>query len=194
MAKILSFLQRLEKPDSCEALLRPHVEHLYHLGYRLTGNRDDAEDLVQELLTKLYPRREELAGLEHLRAWLSRSLYNLFIDGTRRAARTPSADEDITEYELPADSAQGPEAETARSQADRKLWAALDQLSPEHRSVLILHDMEGYGLGELELMLETPVGTLKSRLHRARNRMRELLEKMEPSAPSERYTEQRTMP
>ncbi|MFQ5488882.1 MAG: RNA polymerase sigma factor, partial [Gammaproteobacteria bacterium] len=84
MAKILGFSSKRADQAHFERLLRPHLEQLYRLAYRFTGNATDAEDLVQDLLIKIYPRREELKQVEKLRPWLARVMYNLFIDHKRR--------------------------------------------------------------------------------------------------------------
>ncbi len=72
-----------------EKLVSPHFNNLYKLAYRLTGQRDNAEDLVQDLLLKIYPRLEEMQGIDKLAAWLSRVLYRLFIDQYRQQQRQP---------------------------------------------------------------------------------------------------------
>mgnify|MGYP003507901105 CR=1 FL=1 len=175
------FQQR--RSGSFEALLAPHIEHLYRLAYRFTGNRPDAEDLVQDLLVKLYPRRTELAGIEYLQPWLVRTLYNLFIDAVRRAGRNPlaTASSDDTLPELEAVPERDPEDLLLQQQ----LQQALLELNPDQRSLIVLHDIEDYTLPELEQLLDTPIGTLKSRLHRARERLRARLA-MEPSGVRQR--------
>jgi RNA polymerase sigma factor (sigma-70 family) len=166
-------------PPSFEALLAPHVDRLYRLAFRLTNNRADAEDLVQEVLVKAYERHAELTSIEALGPWLGRVLYNRFVDDSRRYARTrlKVVPLDAT-AELPDSSA----APTGEPHADAAfdiitLNEALGKLSLEHRSVLMMHDAEGYKLPEIQLITGIPIGTLKSRLHRARARLRELLEK-----------------
>jgi len=166
-----------------ETLVRPHLRPLYRIAYRLTGSREDAEDLTQELLTKLYPRRRELLDVERLRPWLTRVMFRIFIDNRRRYARSPvhlavdnGADED---YATPIDNLASdggtPEDHTEQAIHSKRLLSAIDRLSEDHRNVLSLHDVEGYTLEEMQLMLDCPIGTLKSRLHRARARLRELL-------------------
>ena len=165
-----------------EALVQPHVDHLYRVAFRFTGSREEAEDLVQDLLVKLLPRADELAAVEQLRPWLTRVLYRQFVDRhrqqKRRRLRAVAEEETTTEGDpldrLPGD-APDPEAATESRLDQARLQRALNRLSDDHRAVLALHDMEGYTLVELETLLEVPTGTLKSRLHRARARLRELL-------------------
>jgi len=176
-----------------EDLMRPHVEFLYRLAWRFTGSVADAEDLLQDVLLKLYPRSGEVARIEQLRPWLAKVLYRQYVDFARRRARSPLADpaeegsdEDEAAPASPED--DGPEARAERGEWRERLLAALEQLNPEQRAVLTMHDVEGYSLEELEALLEAPVGTLKSRLHRARRRLRAVLG-MEPFASGERVKE-----
>jgi len=177
--------------DDFTALLAPHMEQLYRLAYRFSGSRHEAEDLVQDLLLRLYPRRQKLAKIDKLSPWLARVLYNLFIDGVRKSTRNPlaTADGDV-ELELMSDSREQPEAVSENTQLQQRLQQALLHLNPDQRALVSLHDMEGYTLSELATLLDTPIGTLKSRLHRARKQLRSELE-MEPLAGSHRDNHKR---
>jgi RNA polymerase sigma-70 factor (ECF subfamily) len=118
-------------------------------------------------------------------------LYHQYIDLVRQRARSPIADpalstagDDDPLDGLPAIQ-EGPEEHAERGQWHERILRALDQLNPDQRAVVAMHDIEGYSLEELETILETPIGTLKSRLHRARDRLRGLLA-MEPFSTGER--------
>jgi RNA polymerase sigma factor (sigma-70 family) len=174
---------RSKQPATFDELVRPHLDHLYRLAYRYTGSVSDAEDLVQDLLVKLYPRVNELQVIEQLRPWLARVLYRIFIDNFRRQSRSPvhlvstledsrANGVDLEDVAAPDDN---PEMEVARTRSAQHLGRVIDQLSEEHRSVIMLHDVEGFTLDEMQTILDCPTGTLKSRLHRARNRLRDLL-------------------
>jgi RNA polymerase sigma-70 factor (ECF subfamily) len=194
MPPVFPFRRTRVAASKFEDLLRPHVEHLYRLAWRFTGSVADAEDLVQDVLLKLYPRTRELSDIEQLRPWLVRVLYHQYVDFVRQQARSPITD--------PAPSSEGdgdpldglpavqdgPEEHAERGQWHECILRALDQLNPDQRAVVTMHDIEGYSLEELETILETPIGTLKSRLHRARHRLRALLV-MEPFAAGERVSE-----
>ena len=160
-----------------ERLLAPHLPDLLRFAYRLTHSQPDAEDLLQDVLLRLYPRQDEIEALETPRSWLKRVLYNRFVDDRRRYARRRLVD--VTEAELPgasiADLADGVTSPAAQAETQDSLRRALDQLSDEQRSIVLLHDAEGYKLTEIEAATGIPVGTVKSRLHRARARLRELL-------------------
>ena len=160
-----------------EALVHPHINYLYRLAFRFCGNQEDAEDLVQDLLIKLYPKRDELEKVEKLRPWMTTSLYRMFVDGYRKKARSPLEliDDETAFYETTVSDDFTPDMTLAEDQRINEIQAAFNRLSENHRVLLTLHDIEGYRLVELESMLDIPVGTLKSRIHRARARMRDML-------------------
>jgi RNA polymerase sigma-70 factor (ECF subfamily) len=163
-------------------LLRPELPKLYRLAYRLTGQVRDAEDLVQEVLIKAYDRRREITSFEALGAWLGRVMYNQFIDDTRRDARSRfrlvPLDDHLPAVEI-AESLRSPRATPGEAWEQDALQAALatalQALSLEHRTVVLMHDAEGYTLEEIQTITGIPIGTVKSRLHRARSRLRDLL-------------------
>lgn len=173
-----------ETQASFDSLLRPELDGLYRLAYRLTNDVADAEDLVQDVLTKVYERRDELTSIDVLAPWLARVLYNRFVDNRRRyegkRLRTVAFDEHAAEPTIArsalASSDAGPEALAERALDISVLSAALAKLSLDHRAVLLMHDAEGYKLTEIQTITGVAIGTLKSRLHRARERLRSLLE------------------
>src|SRR3990170_3332947 len=86
MPRILQFRRNRAGASKFEELMRPQVEFLHRLAWRFTGSVADAEDLVQDLLLKLYPRRGQLAAIEQLRPWLAKVLYRQYVDFARRQA------------------------------------------------------------------------------------------------------------
>jgi RNA polymerase sigma factor (sigma-70 family) len=165
-----------------ETLMREHVPQLYKSAYRWTGAVDRAEDLVQDLLVRLYPMLDELRKLDRIRPWAMRVMYRIFVDQLRRERSAPleyGADATGAEGELPQSEAVDPTAgpaELVELQLIReRISKAWQHLGEEHRVVLSMHDIEGYSLVEISAMTDVPLGTLKSRLHRARTRLRELL-------------------
>lgn len=181
--------------------LRPHLTRLYRLAYRLAGSKSDAEDLLQDVLTKLYERRDEISSIRELSPWLGRVVYNQFVDNHRRYGRSPvqlvgdvEADFEASVGWTPvADTASEPQNAAHRADLHAVLSRALARLSEEHRVVLLMHDAEGYKLAEIQELTGTPVGTVKSRLHRARARLRELLSGHEPApAQSQRDSSKKT--
>jgi RNA polymerase sigma factor (sigma-70 family) len=193
-------ISRRHTQTDFERLVRPHLDHLYKLAYRFTGTADRAEDLIQELLVRLYSRRNELAKVQLLRPWLVRVMYRLFVDQTRRESRVPyialadadfaGGDADGDPYAEVADPAPGPDVEFELNLDRERLMRAWQKLSAEHRAVLALHEVEGHTLEELETLLELNRGTVKSRLHRARARLAQLL-MTEPFDALERVNDKR---
>ncbi len=164
---------------SFEALLKPHLDRLYRMAFRLTGNQPEAEDLFQDVLIKVFPRLDDLIEIEAPGPWLCRIMYNHFIDNRRRFARQRVVA--VAEDQLPGEGiasvagGSSPEQDAVQDDNIIQLEEALEQLSEEHRLVVMLHDCEGYKLIEIQDLTDTPVGTLKSRLHRARARLRDII-------------------
>jgi RNA polymerase sigma-70 factor (ECF subfamily) len=152
---------------SFDTLLRPHLDRLYRFAYRLTGSKAEAEDLFQDVLLKAFARLE------------CRVMYNHFIDNRRRFARARLVS--VEENQLPGQSIESlpgdldPSRDAERLDDIMQLDRALAALSDEHRLVVLLHDTEGYKLEEIHQITGDPLGTIKSRLHRARARLREIL-------------------
>jgi RNA polymerase sigma-70 factor (ECF subfamily) len=175
-----------ETSDAVEfaRLLREHVPALYRSAYRWTGAVDRAEDLVQQLLVRLYPRLAELRELDQLRPWALRVMYRIFVDQLRRERSSPVqfgadpvADDEsaLGGEDAWLDPAPGPQELAEQELTQERLLRAWERLGEEHRIVLSMHDIEDYTLPELAQIMDIPLGTLKSRLHRARARLRELL-------------------
>jgi len=174
MSIVKLFKSRHLPADRFERLISPHISRLYNFAFRLSQNADDAEELVQLLLTRLYPRLETLEGVELLSPWLMRSLYNLYVDTYRKQQRKLQV---ISPAEIPENivsSDDSPYTNIELSQDQEILMAAIDQLNDDQKVVIMLHDAEGYTLTELSDILQTPVGTLKSRLHRGRSHIKKL--------------------
>lgn len=163
-----------------ERLVRPHLERLYRLSYRLTHDKAEADDLFQDVLTKIYARLDDLLAVRDPGPWLKRVMYNHFIDNKRRFARQRLVT--VEAAQLPEQSVENfpgdgdPVRDAERLDNIMQLRKALDELSDEHRTVILLHDVEGYKMSEIQSLTGDPVGTVKSRLHRARARLREMLQ------------------
>jgi len=162
-----------------DTLVRPHFDRLYRLAFRLTGQKAEAEDLFQELLIKAFGKLDVIVTIDEPGSWLSRVMYNLFVDERRRYARRRL--QTVDEGFLTGDGIEGfagtdnPEQDQQRLERFQQLDEALGKLSDEHRLIVLLHDTEGYKLEEIHELIGVPVGTVKSRLHRARARLREIL-------------------
>ncbi len=182
MNNISSLFSRSQKRQPFEQFLAPHIRSLYHQSYRYMGNSSDADDLLQDLLLELFGKQEQMAAVDNMESWLNRCLYNSFIDRCRRSDRLPAM-EDVDEFELNDDNIASAEYYCLNQQVLRYL----QRLSPIHRAVISLHDVDGYTLPELSTVLDMPVGTLKSHLHRARKKIKLYLQ-MQPFETSQRLS------
>ncbi|AZR40466.1 MULTISPECIES: RNA polymerase sigma factor [Marinobacter] len=180
--------RRAAKPARFEQLVQPNLEAMYRFAFRLSGQQHDAEDLVQDVVVKLYPRLEELEGIEQLRPWLNRVLYRHFIDQVRRKGRRADRPvSDVVEPDQQAsflDSYASDVPELSEQISAERLKPVMDsviqELSPELRTLMLLHDVDGWSQEEIACVLEIPVGTVKSRVHRCRASLKKkLLERPE---------------
>jgi len=156
--------------------MQVHYPPLFRTAYRLTRSVHDAEDLVQEVCVRAFPRLAELEGLEQPRHWLMRVLYRLFIDLSRRYERRNADSIDAMEEGNLVSAEPGPPEQTDVLMNGERLDRAWRRLDDGQRALLALHDIEGYSLAELNEMMGIKEGTLKSRLHRARVRLGKLLQ------------------
>ncbi|MFQ5610434.1 MAG: RNA polymerase sigma factor [Woeseiaceae bacterium] len=168
-------------PKSFSELIRPHLERMYRLAYRLTGNQHDARDLIQDVMLKLYPKKDELTEVDALIPWLAKVVYRQFVDTRRRYAVRHLHIVADSEFASNPDNAAAIQVSTEdQVEAEftvARLGTAVASLSEEHRLIIYLHDVEGYTISEIAEITEVPRGTVKSRRQRARDRLQELLRK-----------------
>src|SRR5262245_42558679 len=177
-----------QAPDSNERFERdvvPILGQLYPAALRMTRNPTDAEDLVQETSAKAYAAFHQFRSGTNLTAWLYRILANTFINGYRKRRREPlQLGGNFQDWLLPGDplapAARSAEAEALDRLADSEILQALRDLPEEFRVAVYLADIEGYAYKEIAKIMGTPIGTVMSRLHRGRGRLRD---KLAPHAP-----------
>ncbi|ADG98547.1 RNA polymerase, sigma-24 subunit, ECF subfamily [Segniliparus rotundus DSM 44985] len=158
---------------SWEALVREHGARVYRIAYRLTGNQQDAEDLTQETFLRVF-RSLHAYRPGVFEGWLRRIATNLFLDQARRKTkiRMEALPED---YERVPSGAPSPEEVLVDADLDPALQSALDSLPPDFRAVVVLCDIEGLSYEEVATSLGVKLGTVRSRLHRARQAIRDSL-------------------
>ncbi|MDR1428554.1 MAG: sigma-70 family RNA polymerase sigma factor [Bifidobacteriaceae bacterium] len=172
-------------PPSWDQVVRDNAARAYRLAYRLTGNPHDAEDLTQETFVRVFRSLDAYRPVS-LEAWIHRITVNLFLDSARRRARLyfdPLGDEAAR---VP-DSRNSPERQFEIKNFDCDVQQALDALPPDFRVAVVLSDIEGYSYEEIAVIVGTKVGTVGSRIYRARAHLRRALAHRAPAhAPAGR--------
>ena len=160
-------------PPSWDEVVREHADRVYRLAYRLTGNQHDAEDLTQETFIRVF-RSVQNYQPGTFEGWLHRITTNLFLDMVRRRGRIrmEALPEDYDR--VPADE-PNPEQIYHDSRLGPDLQAALDSLPPEFRAAVVLCDIEGLSYEEIGATLGVKLGTVRSRIHRGRQALRDYL-------------------
>ena len=158
---------------SWDELVRQHADRVYRLAYRLSGNQHDAEDLTQETFIRVF-RSVQNYQPGTFEGWLHRITTNLFLDMVRRRGRIrmEALPEDYDR--VPADD-PNPEQIYHDSRLGPDLQAALDSLPPEFRAAVVLCDIEGLSYEEIGATLGVKLGTVRSRIHRGRQALRDYL-------------------
>ena len=157
-------------------LVRRYQDRLYHTVYRLVGNAEDAQDVVQEAFLSAYQSLGNFKGDSLFFTWLYRIAVNTAISLKRKQRAVLRLGGPGAEPLDPSDLSR-PGHALEQAEQGRRVQRALTRLSAEHRAVLVLKDMEGQKYEAIAEVLGVPIGTVRSRLHRARLELRELLEK-----------------
>lgn len=159
----------------------PHIHSMYNFGYRLTLDRDDAKDLVQDTYFKAFRFIESFQRGTNAKAWLFRILKNSFINDYRKKIKEPNK-VDYQEVESFYNSDDVDRQITSDLRVDAlkdmigdEISNALNALDVDFRTVIILCDLEGFKYEEMAKILDIPIGTVRSRLHRARQLLKEKL-------------------
>jgi len=159
----------------------PQIDSMYNFAYRLTYDEDDAKDLVQETYLKAFRFIDSFQRGTNAKAWLFRILKNSFINDFRKKSKQPSK-VDYQEVETYYNSEGVDESittdlrvESVQDMIGDEVSIALNSLAVDFRTVIILCDLEGFTYEEMAKILDIPIGTVRSRLHRARNLLKEKL-------------------
>ncbi|NYI69744.1 RNA polymerase sigma-70 factor (ECF subfamily) [Naumannella cuiyingiana] len=160
-----------------------YLDQLYGAALRMTRNPADAEDIVQDAYARAFASFHQFKPGTNLRAWLYRILTNTYINSYRKAQRQPqiSGGEDVQDWQLhraathDSTGLRSAETEALDRLPDGDVQEALAQLRPEFRMAVYLADVEGFSYKEIAEIMETPIGTVMSRLNRGRTQLRGLL-------------------
>ena len=159
----------------------PHMDTLYNFGFHLTYNEVDAQDLVQETLLKAYRFIHSYQEGTNAKAWLFRILKNAFINEYRKRSRQPDPIdyEEVVHYQDREDASYSGyvdlRQEIFQGLMGDEVTIALNNLPVDFRTVVLLCDIEGFTYEEIASIMDIPIGTVRSRLHRARNMLKEQL-------------------
>lgn len=171
----------LEGDDAAwERIVTMYAKRIYNLSYRYTGRREDAEDLTQEIMIRVYQNLDTFrSDAGSFQNWILRVGRNLIIDHYRQTRRyQPAAgSEEMDGMHLEDDKLPNPQQMVEMDEAARFLWNGLNSLSPELKEALVLRDLEGLAYREIADTLGIPEGTVKSRINRGRVELARILSK-----------------
>ena len=159
----------------------PHIDSMYNFAYKLTFDEDEAKDLVQDTYMKAFRFINSFLEGTNAKAWLYRILKNSFINDYRKKSKQPSKVDyqEVEQYYNSEDTISNAtvdlRVESTKDMIGDEITNALNSLAVDFRTVIILCDLEGFTYEEMAKILDIPIGTVRSRLHRARNLMREKL-------------------
>ncbi len=160
----------------------PHIDALYNFAYHLTYNEEDANDLVQETFMKSYRFSNSYVEGTNAKAWLFKILKNAFINEYRKKAKRPTKVdyEDVIGYEENEDAnlvgTLDMRQEVFQGMMGDEVTTAVNALPVDFKTVILLCDIEGFTYEEISKIIDIPIGTVRSRLHRARQMLKEKLQ------------------
>ncbi|HYX08731.1 MAG TPA: sigma-70 family RNA polymerase sigma factor [Bacteroidales bacterium] len=173
--------EEVQKQEDFEEEIIPHLDAMYNFALRLTSDPSDAEDLVQDTIVKAFRFFSSYEKGTNAKAWLFRILKNSYINNYRKQSKQPNQvdyDEVATFYEtIRAERTDTSDLEDKmfRDLIDDDISNALEELPEDFRTVVLLCDVEGFTYEEIANMLDVPIGTIRSRLHRGRNLLKSQL-------------------
>ncbi|MHB0939186.1 MAG: sigma-70 family RNA polymerase sigma factor [Armatimonadota bacterium] len=178
----IALIRRVQQGDGVafDRLVELYSTRVYNLAYRMIGNAEDAQDAAQEAFLRIYDALPKFRGDASFSTWMHRIVVNVCHDEMARKRRRPPTLTEITPEDgdggAPAEQATtGETAEDAVLRQERRqaLHQAITALPPPFREVLVLYDLQGFSYDEISQILRVNIGTVKSRLNRARNLLRE---------------------
>ncbi|ASS73961.1 RNA polymerase sigma factor SigW [Tumebacillus algifaecis] len=184
-------VKRAQKGDrlAFAELVELYKDKLYNLGYRMLGNQQEAEDIAQEAFLRAYANLNKYNAQHKFSTWIYRIATNLCIDRIRKKKADYSLDAEVDGVEgadmysrlkAPGDT---PEQEVMRREARQEVQDAIDALPENYRTAVILKYLHDLSLLEISEILEVPVSTVKTRIHRGREALRTSLRPMQEEVP-----------
>jgi RNA polymerase sigma-70 factor (ECF subfamily) len=160
-------------------LVEKYQDRLFNTVAHLAGNVEDARDIVQEAFVQAFIKLDTFRGSSAFYTWLYRIAFNMTAAWRRKRKPVGSIDRNREQIGLePMDNCNGPLEQLEQKERCRQVRHALKQLSDEHRKILVLREIEGCGYETIAEILDLPIGTVRSRLHRARLQLREELKEV----------------
>ena len=164
------------KTQSFEQLVCKYQDRLYNTFVHVTGNAHEAEEVVQDAMLQAYTKLSTFRGHSSFYTWLYRIAFNLSVSRQRKKRPRVSLDQIQENHNIdPTDVTESPTAKLERNERAQQVHDALNRLSKDFRSILVLREMEDCDYETISEMLDIPIGTVRSRLHRARSMMRDYL-------------------
>ncbi len=168
--------------ESFELLISSYDKRAYNIAYRVMGNEEDAKDMAQEALLRIFRSIKDFKGQSSFSTWLYRIVTNVCLDELRRRKNEKYVSMDSTiqtdsgelHMELCSDK-ETPESVYERVEQRELIKSAISELNEDYRSVIVLRDIQGFSYEEISNILDCSLGTVKSRINRARNMLRERL-------------------
>lgn len=162
-----------------EELMQAHEGRIYAIALRMMGNRDDALDCAQDAMVRIYRAMGAFKGQSALTTWIYRITMNTCLDELRKRKthRATSLDTLVESGWSPTDNGDTPEEHGLRVEKQNALNEAIQSLPDDMRAAIILRDVKGYSYEEIATTLDANVGTIKSRISRGREKLREILSK-----------------
>ncbi len=163
--------------DAFEALIKPHEKMMYALAFRMCGNAEDAKDCLQDSMLRIFRALPSFRGDSALSTWFYRIVNNTCLDNHRRkkVRRAESLEQLAESGWNPVDTAPDPQQRAENASLKRALSRGISLLAPEIRSAVVMRDVQGFSYEEISEVLQINIGTVKSRISRGREKLREFL-------------------
>lgn len=160
-----------------ETLMQKHESRMFAVALRMCANREDAQDCLQDAMLRIYKAMPSFKGQSSFSTWAYRITMNTCLDDLRRkkVRKATSLDAMLDLGWSPVDPGDTPEKHADNAEMRRELSKAIQQLPEDMRAAIVLRDIQGFSYDEIAQMLDANVGTIKSRISRGRERLRDIL-------------------